>query len=95
MEVFIGALPRDINIYELICLIEETLGDNSIYELSVMLDTSHSYMSSKVIRNRGFAFVTFQNKDLALECRELVSIVYFNYIILVNKNVTILSNFFI
>ena len=63
-KIFVGKIPRDLFEDELVPLFEKA---GSIWDLRLMMDPLSGM-------NRGYAFVTFCNKDAAQEAVKLVSL---------------------
>lgn len=62
LQVFVGKIPRDLYEDELVPLFEKA---GPIWDLRLMMDPLSG-------QNRGYAFITFCNKDAALEAVKLV-----------------------
>lgn len=70
MQVFVGKIPRDLYEDELVPLFEKA---GPIWDLRLMMDPLLSG------QNRGYAFITFCNKDAALEAVKLVRFPLLNH----------------
>lgn len=67
LQIFVGKIPRDLFEDELVPLFEKA---GPIWDLRLMMDPLTGL-------NRGYAFVTFCNKEAAQEAVKLVSFSYF------------------
>lgn len=65
LQVFVGKIPRDLYEDELVPLFESA---GAIWDLRLMMDPLSG-------QNRGYAFITYCNKDDAQKAVKLVSVV--------------------